>query len=83
VHLSIVVVNERPHFRLYKRFRIIGRPSGARHQLDLWQLQQQIADELGDRQDLLLPLSDSALSQSPIQNASNRRLRNGCASRLH
>lgn len=33
------------------------------------QLQQQIADELGDRQDLLVPLSDSALSLSPVQNA--------------
>lgn len=33
------------------------------------QLQQQIADELGDRQDLLAPLSDSGLSLSPIQNA--------------
>lgn len=33
------------------------------------QLQQQIADELGDRQDLLTPLSDSALTFSPIQNA--------------
>jgi len=32
-------------------------------------LQQQIADELGDRQDLLAPLSDSALALSPIQNA--------------
>lgn len=33
------------------------------------QLQQQIADELGDRQDLMTPLSDSGLSSSPIQNA--------------
>jgi hypothetical protein len=33
------------------------------------QLQQQIADELGDRQDLLAPLSDSALTLSPIKNA--------------
>lgn len=32
-------------------------------------LQNQIADELGDRQDLLKPLSDSTLSLSPIQNA--------------
>jgi hypothetical protein len=32
-------------------------------------LQQQIADELGDRQDLLSPLSDSGESLSPIQNA--------------
>ena len=32
-------------------------------------LQQVIADELGDRQDLLAPLSDSALTLSPIQNA--------------
>ena len=32
-------------------------------------LQQQIADELGDRQDLLSPLSDSSLALSPIQNA--------------
>lgn len=32
-------------------------------------LQQTIADELGDRQDLLVPLSDSALSLSPIKNA--------------
>jgi hypothetical protein len=32
-------------------------------------LQQQIADELGDRQDLRVPLSDSGLVQSPIQNA--------------
>jgi hypothetical protein len=32
-------------------------------------LQQQIADELGDRQDLLAPLSDSSLTLSPIQNA--------------
>lgn len=29
----------------------------------------QIADELGDRQDLLAPLSDSVLALSPIQNA--------------
>jgi hypothetical protein len=33
------------------------------------QLQQQIADELGDRQDLLVPLADSALTLSPIKNA--------------
>lgn len=32
-------------------------------------LQKAIADELGDRTDLLLPLSDSGLSMSPIQNA--------------
>lgn len=32
-------------------------------------LQQQIADELGDRQDLLAPLSDSSLATSPIQQA--------------
>ncbi len=32
-------------------------------------LQQQIADELGDRQDLLSPLSDSSLTNSPIVNA--------------
>lgn len=32
-------------------------------------LQQQIADELGDRQDLLIKLSDSPLALSPIQNA--------------
>ena len=32
-------------------------------------LQQRIADELGDRTDLMAPLSDSALVQSPIQNA--------------
>lgn len=32
-------------------------------------LQRAIADELGDRQDLLTPLSDSALTLSPIQNA--------------
>ena len=32
-------------------------------------LQQAIADELGDRQDLLAPLSDSGLSLSPIQSA--------------
>lgn len=32
-------------------------------------LQKQIADELGDRQDLLQPLSESGLSLSPIQNA--------------
>ncbi len=32
-------------------------------------LQQQIADELGDRPDLLVPLSDSSLTLSPIQNA--------------
>lgn len=33
------------------------------------QMQQQIADELGDRQDLLAPLADSGLTLSPIQNA--------------
>ncbi len=32
-------------------------------------LQKQIADELGDRIDLLTPLGDSALTLSPIQNA--------------
>lgn len=32
-------------------------------------MQEQIADELGDRQDLLAPLSDSSESTSPIQNA--------------
>ena len=32
-------------------------------------LQQQIADELGDRQDLLSPLPGSPLARSPIQNA--------------
>ena len=32
-------------------------------------LQQQIADELGDRTDLLSPLSDSSLTLSPIKNA--------------
>jgi hypothetical protein len=32
-------------------------------------LQQQIADELGDRQDLLTPLADSPLTLGPIQNA--------------
>lgn len=32
-------------------------------------LQNQIADELGGRQDLLAPLGDSALTLSPIQNA--------------
>ena len=32
-------------------------------------MQQMIADELGDRQDLLTPLADSALTTSPIQNA--------------
>jgi hypothetical protein len=32
-------------------------------------LQFQIADELGDRQDLLAPLGDSNLTMSPIQNA--------------
>lgn len=32
-------------------------------------MQRQIADELGDNQALLSPLSDSALSLSPIQNA--------------
>lgn len=32
-------------------------------------LQQQVADELGDRQDLLTPLADSSLALSPIQNA--------------
>src|SRR5712672_1259731 len=33
------------------------------------QLQKQIADELGDRQDLMTPLSDSGVPLSPIQNA--------------
>lgn len=33
------------------------------------QLQRQIADELGGRQDLLVPLADSSLTLSPIQNA--------------
>lgn len=33
------------------------------------QMQKQIADELGDRSDLLTPLSDSGLTLSPIQNA--------------
>lgn len=33
------------------------------------QMQQQIADELGDRQDLLVPLSDSTETLSPIQLA--------------
>lgn len=33
------------------------------------QLQRQIADEMGDRTDLLSPLSDSGLSASPVQNA--------------
>ncbi len=32
-------------------------------------LQQTIADELGDRTDLLSPLSDSSLASSPIKNA--------------
>lgn len=32
-------------------------------------MQRQVADELGDRQDLLVPLGDSALTLSPIQNA--------------
>lgn len=32
-------------------------------------LQRQVADELGDRTDLLSPLGDSNLSLSPIQNA--------------
>ena len=32
-------------------------------------MQQQIADELGDNQTLLAPLSDSSLTLSPIQNA--------------
>jgi len=32
-------------------------------------LQQNIADELGDRQDLLSPLSDRPLASSPIKNA--------------
>lgn len=36
---------------------------------DFVTLQRQVADELGDRLDLLTPLSDSALSFSPIQNA--------------
>ncbi len=33
------------------------------------QLKRQIADELGDRTDLLSPLSDSSLTLSPIENA--------------
>ena len=33
------------------------------------QLQQQVADELGDRTDLLTPLGDSGLLLSPVQNA--------------
>ena len=33
------------------------------------ELQARIADELGDRQDLLAPLSDSSLTTSPIKNA--------------
>src|ERR1051325_6578672 len=33
------------------------------------QLQQAIADEIGDRTDLLSPLSDSGLTLSPIKNA--------------
>jgi hypothetical protein len=33
------------------------------------QIQKQIADELGDRQDLLSPLSDSTVTLSPIKNA--------------
>ena len=37
--------------------------------LDYGTMQKQIADELGDRQDLLVPLSDSTLTLSPIQNA--------------
>jgi hypothetical protein len=32
-------------------------------------MQQQIADELGDRQDLMSPLADSGLTLSPIKNA--------------
>ena len=32
-------------------------------------LQKQIADELGDRTDLLSSLSDSGLTLSPVQNA--------------
>jgi len=32
-------------------------------------LQKAIADELGDRQDLMSPLSDSGLTDSPIKNA--------------
>lgn len=32
-------------------------------------MQRQIADELGDRTDLLTPLSDSSLTLSPIKNA--------------
>lgn len=33
------------------------------------ELQARIADELGDRQDLLFPLGDSTLTSSPIKNA--------------
>lgn len=33
------------------------------------ELQQAIADELGDRQDLMRPLTDSGLTLSPIKNA--------------
>lgn len=33
------------------------------------QLQQQVADELGDRTDLMSPLADSGLVLSPVQNA--------------
>ncbi len=36
---------------------------------DFISLQKTIADELGDRTDLLVPLSDSALASSPIKNA--------------
>ncbi len=36
---------------------------------DFITLQKQIADELGDRQDLLAPLGDSSLFESPIKNA--------------
>lgn len=32
-------------------------------------LQQTVADEMGDRTDLLTPLSDSGLSSSPVKNA--------------
>lgn len=36
---------------------------------DFITLQKQVADECGDRKDLLEPLSDSALSDSPVKNA--------------
>lgn len=37
--------------------------------IDYGTMQRQIADELGDNQQLLTPLSDSTLTLSPIQNA--------------